>query len=42
MSEAVRVVLSGIKPIDDMNVAFGNEQQCRRLFEAMIWPNGRP
>jgi transposase-like protein len=22
-------------------VAFGNEQQCRRLFEAMILPNGR-
>jgi transposase-like protein len=41
MSEAVRAVLSGIKTVDDMIVAFGNEQRCRRLFEAMIWPKGR-
>jgi transposase-like protein len=41
MPEAVRAALSGIKTIDDMIVAFGNEQQCRRLFEEMIWPNGR-
>jgi hypothetical protein len=41
MSEAVRAVLSGIKTVDDMIVAFGNEQRCRRLFEEMIWPKGR-
>jgi transposase-like protein len=41
MLESVHAVLSGIKTVDDMIAAFGNEQRCRRLFEAMIWPNGR-
>jgi transposase-like protein len=41
MSERVRAVLSGIQTVADMIAAFGNEQQCRRLFEGMVWPNGR-
>ena len=41
MSEAVRTMLSGIRTVEDMIAAFGDGQQCRRLFEAMIWPNGR-
>src|SRR6516225_2500133 len=41
MSEAVRAVLSGIQTVDDMIAAFSDEQQCRRLLEAMVWPNGR-
>src|SRR6516164_5610033 len=41
MSEAVRAVLSGIQTVDDMIAAFSDEQQCRRLLEAMVRPNGR-
>jgi hypothetical protein len=25
----------------DMVAAFGDEERCRRLLEAMIWPRGR-
>ena len=41
MSEAVRAVLSGIRTVKDMVAAFSDEQQCRRLLEAMVWQNGR-
>jgi hypothetical protein len=41
MSDIARCVLSEIKTLDDMIVAFGNEQHCRSLLEEMIWPNGR-
>ncbi len=37
----VHAVLSGIQTVEEMIAAFGNEQQCRRLLEAMVWPKGR-
>ena len=41
MSELVRSTLAGIKTVDDMVRAFGDEERCRRLMESMIWPTGR-
>jgi len=41
MSEAVHLTLSSIRTVDDMVTAFGDEERCRRLLEAMIWPDGR-
>jgi transposase-like protein len=41
MSEAVRAMLSGIRTVKDMVAAFSDEQQYRRLLEAMVWQNGR-
>lgn len=41
MSDVVRETLCGIRTIDDMVAAFSSERRCRRLFEAMVWPNGR-
>ena len=34
-------VLSGIQTVEDMVAAFSDEQQSRRLLEAMVWPKGR-
>ncbi len=36
MSDVVRATLCGIRTIDDMVAAFGNERRCQRLFEAMV------
>jgi DNA-directed RNA polymerase subunit RPC12/RpoP len=41
MSDAVHMILSSIRTIDDMVKAFADEERCRRLLEAMIWPDGR-
>jgi transposase-like protein len=41
MSEAVRAMLSDIQTVEDMTRAFGDERRCRRLLEALVWPNGR-
>ncbi|EIZ77255.1 Uncharacterized protein in transposable element, partial [Novosphingobium sp. Rr 2-17] len=41
MSEAVHLFLSSIRTVDDMIMAFADEERCRRLLEAMIWPDGR-
>lgn len=41
MSEAVCAKLAEIRTVEDMIAAFSDEQQCRLLFEGMIWPNGR-
>lgn len=41
MSEAVHLTLSSIRTVDDMVTAFADEERCRRLLEAMIWPDGR-
>lgn len=41
MSEDVLAVLSVIRTVDDMTKAFSDEERCRRLVEAMVWPNGR-
>jgi hypothetical protein len=34
-------VLAGIATVGDMVAAFQDEECCRRLLEAMIWPRGR-
>ncbi len=41
MACGVREVLSGITTVDDMIAAFQDEDRCRRLLEAMVWPRGR-
>jgi hypothetical protein len=41
MSGAVRDVLLGIRTVAEMIEAFHDEEECRRLLEAMVWPNGR-
>lgn len=41
MANRAIAVLSGIRTVDDMVEALGNEEQCRRLLEAVIWPSGR-
>jgi transposase-like protein len=34
-------MLAKIQTVDEMIAAFGDERQCRRLLEALVWPNGR-
>ena len=41
MSGAVREVLLGIRTVAEMIEAFDDEERCRRLLEAMVWPHGR-
>ncbi len=41
MDLSVRKVLARITTVPDMVRAFQNESYCRRLLEAMVWPNGR-
>jgi ISXO2 transposase-like protein/transposase-like zinc ribbon protein len=41
MSGAAREVLLGIGTVAEMIEAFRDEERCRRLLEAMVWPNGR-
>ena len=41
MELSVREALSSITTVRDMVRAFQNESYCRRLLEAMVWPNGR-
>jgi transposase-like zinc ribbon protein len=41
MAEGVREVLAGIATVEDMIAAFQDEDHCRRLLEAMVWPRGR-
>ncbi len=36
-----REVLAGITTVRDMVTAFADEEGCRRLLEAMVWPRGR-
>ena len=33
--------LAEIRTVTDMTKAFRDEEQCRRLLEAMVWPGGR-
>jgi transposase-like protein len=33
--------LSGIRTVEEMVAAFRDEEHCRRLLEAMVWPDGR-
>lgn len=41
MSETMLATLSNIRTVEDMIVAFEDEQHCRRLLEGMVWPEGR-
>jgi len=41
MTDDVRASLAEIATVDDMVEAFADEDQCRRLVEAMVWPRGR-
>ena len=41
MTGAVREVLLGIRTVTEMVEAFRDEEECRRLLEVMVWPNGR-
>jgi hypothetical protein len=34
-------ILAAITTVDNMVAAFKDEERCRRLLEAMIWPKGR-
>ncbi len=38
MEVSVREVLSGITTVRDMIKAVHDEDHCRRLLEAMVWP----
>ncbi len=40
MADGAREVLSGITTVGDMVAAFQDEDRCRRLLEAMVWPRG--
>jgi ISXO2 transposase-like protein/transposase-like zinc ribbon protein len=41
MASGVRKILAGITTVGDMIAAFDDEDRCRRLLEAMVWPRGR-
>lgn len=41
MIELAREVLAGITTVNEMAAAFQDEDRCRRLLEAMVWPRGR-
>src|SRR5215831_14898945 len=41
MSGAVRQVLLGIRTVAEMIEVFADEERCRRLVEALVWPKGR-
>ena len=41
MVGVAREVLLGIHTVAEMIKAFDDEERCRRLLEAMVWPHGR-
>jgi transposase-like protein len=41
MADGERDILAEIATVADMVAAFEDEDRCRRLLEAMIWPRGR-
>ena len=41
MSTPLQEVLSGIRTVAEMIETFRDEERCRRLLEAMVWPHGR-
>ena len=41
MTSAIHEVLLGIRTVAQMVEAFRDEERCRRLVEALVWPNGR-
>ncbi len=40
MASAVREVLARAATVSDVVAAFRNEERCRGLMEAMVWPRG--
>ena len=41
MTSAIHEVLLGIRTVAQMVEAFRDEERCRRLVEALVWPHGR-
>jgi hypothetical protein len=41
VENAIRECLARISTVGEMTAAFQDEEQCRRLLEAMVWPRGR-
>ncbi len=41
MSNWADQFLAKVETVDDMVTAFSDEDRCRRIFEALIWPDGR-
>jgi ISXO2 transposase-like protein/transposase-like zinc ribbon protein len=41
MSGEIGGLLASITTVEDMVMAFKDEDRCRRLLEAMVWPTGR-
>lgn len=41
MPETMLAALSNIRTVEEMIVAFRDEEHCRRLLETMVWPEGR-
>jgi hypothetical protein len=41
MQLSVGEILSRVTTVSDMIRTFQDEDHCRRLLEAMVWPNGR-
>jgi hypothetical protein len=41
MAEPALATLSGIRTVEEMIDAFGDEERCRRLLEVLVWPKGR-
>jgi hypothetical protein len=41
MAGWAREILAKITTVNEMVTAFSNEDRCRQLLEAMIWPRGR-
>ncbi len=41
MDLSIREMLARITTVPDVVKAFQDEDHCRRVLEAMVWPNGR-
>lgn len=41
MADGAQAVLAEITTVSDIVAAFQDEERCRRLLEAMVWPRGR-
>jgi len=41
MASGAREILAEISTVEDMVATFADEERCRWLLEAMIWPSGR-
>jgi len=41
LAEDILAILSRVTTVSEMTLAFCDENHCRRLLEAMVWPRGR-